>query len=98
MRRTTARRESGVTFLTMPSGTQPVAGALSRAVSSDLLTVMEHEKVSILALSAKAGLSRSYLRRRLLNEAALTLNDVEALCAALAIDVGPFLLDASKQR
>ena len=46
------------------------------------------------ALAEKAGLSRSYLGKRLRDEAALTSNDIEALCAALEIDIWTFANDA----
>jgi len=42
------------------------------------------------ALAEKSGLSRSYLGKRLRDEAALTSNDIEALCAALDIDIRTF--------
>lgn len=71
----------------MPSGKQPAPGPLARKVSAHIRMVMEREGVTKTALAKASGLSRNYLSKRLLDEVPLTLNDVEAVCAALGIEV-----------
>ncbi|MBP3044846.1 helix-turn-helix transcriptional regulator [Arthrobacter sp. zg-ZUI227] len=42
-------------------------------------------------LAEEAGMSQSYVSRRLLDEAPFTLNDIEPICAALKQELCPFL-------
>jgi DNA-binding phage protein len=72
--------------MTMPSGKQPVPGALARAFSAHVRMVMARDRVTAQALAEESGLSRSYLGKRLRDEVPFTLNDVEAICQALAIE------------
>lgn len=71
----------------MPSGTQPVAGQLSRAFSARVRMLMARDRVTAQALAEAAGLSRSYLGKRLRDESAFTLNDVESISRALKIEM-----------
>jgi transcriptional regulator with XRE-family HTH domain len=51
---------------------------------------MAEQRMTARALAQKSGLSRSYLGKRLRDEASLTSNDIEALCKALNIDILTF--------
>ena len=80
--------------MAVPSGKQPAPGPLARAISAQIRMLMGERRMTAQALAEKAGLSRSYLGKRLRDEAALTSNDIEALCAALEIDIWTFANDA----
>lgn len=71
------------TIMSMPSGKQPVPGPFARAFSAHIRLVMSRERINITTLAGAAGLSRSYLGKRLRDEVAFTLNDVEVLCEVL---------------
>jgi transcriptional regulator with XRE-family HTH domain len=49
--------------------------------------VMARERVTAKDLAAVTGISRSYLGKRLRDEAPFSLNDVEAISKALGIDL-----------
>lgn len=74
----------------VPSGTQPAPGPLARAISAQFRSLMAERRMTAQALAKEAGLSRSYLGKRLRDESSLTSNDIEALCAALDIDILTF--------
>ena len=67
----------------MPSGKEAASGPLARAVSAEVRAIMARHRMSGSKLAAKAGMSQSYISRRLLDDAPFTLNDVEAICNAL---------------
>lgn len=69
----------------VPSGKQPEPGELARAFSAHVRMVMARERVTAKALANATKISRSYLGKRLRDEAPFTLNDVEAICKALGI-------------
>ena len=71
----------------MPSGTQPEAGPFARAISAEFRAAMGRKQVSGPQLAKLSGLSRSYLSKRLRDEASFTLNDVEAISAALEMSL-----------
>lgn len=71
----------------MPSGKQPEPGQLARAFSAHVRLVMEDAGVTTAALAVAAGLSRNYLGKRLRDEMAFTLNDVEVISNALGIEL-----------
>lgn len=73
------------TLMSMPTGTQPAPGPLSRAFSSRVRIVMADARVTKTALAKACGVSRNYLGKRLRDEAPFSLNDVEAICRALGI-------------
>lgn len=75
----------------MPTGTQAAAGPLARATSAEIRAVMARKRMSGTRLAAAAGLSQSYVSRRLLDKASFTINDIEPICAALEQDLCPFL-------
>jgi len=74
----------------VPSGKQPAPGHLARAISAQFRILMAERRITARDLAEKAGLSRSYLGKRLRDEASLTSNDIEALCRALDIDIWTF--------
>ena len=74
----------------MPSGSQPAPGPLARAISAQVRVLMAEQHLTAKALAEKAGLSRSYLGKRLRDEASLTSNDIEALIDALGTDIMTF--------
>lgn len=49
--------------------------------------VMARDGVTAQELAARTGISRSYIGKRLRDEAPMTLNDVEAISKALHIDL-----------
>lgn len=74
----------------VPSGSQPSPGPLARAISAQFRILMAEQNITAVALAKKAGLSRSYLGKRLRDEASLTSNDIEALLDALGVDILTF--------
>jgi transcriptional regulator with XRE-family HTH domain len=58
---------------------------------------MAEQNLTAVALAKKAGLSRSYLGKRLRDEASLTSNDIEALLEALGVDIMKFANDAVRR-
>lgn len=83
--------------MNMPSGKQPEAGPLARAVSAEIRATMARQRVSAIWLANRSGLSRNYIGKRLRDEAAFTFNDVEAICAAIHEDL-PGLMDSAFRR
>lgn len=67
----------------MPSGKEAASGPLARAVSAEVRATMARHRISGAKLASLAGMSQSYISRRLLDDAPFTLNDVEAICRAL---------------
>lgn len=57
---------------------------------------MSRRRLSGTRLAAASGLSQSYMSHRLRDQAPFTLNDVEAICAALDQDLLPFLATVLK--
>ena len=78
----------------VPSGKAPSPGPLARAISAQVRVMMMEQNLTAQALAAKAGLSRSYLGKRLRDEASLTSNDIEALVHALGTDIMTFANEA----
>lgn len=81
----------------VPSGSQPSPGPLARAISAQIRVLMAEQNLTAVALAKKAGLSRSYLGKRLRDEASLTSNDIEALIDALGVDIITFANDAVRR-
>ena len=71
----------------VPTGKQPEPGSLARAFSSHVRMVMAKDRITAKGLADVTGISRSYLGKRLRDEAPFTLNDVEAICKALGIEL-----------
>lgn len=71
----------------VPTGKQPEPSPLARAFSRRVRLVMGDQRVTAQALAKTTGISRSYLGKRLRDESPFTLNDVEAICRALEIEM-----------
>lgn len=84
----------GGNVMVVPSGKQPEPGPFARAVSEEIRVSMARHRVSGAQLALKAGLSQSYLSKRLRDEVAFTANDVEAICAVLGEDLLALLSSA----
>lgn len=52
--------------------------------------VMADKRVTMQALADASGVSRTYLGKRLRDEASFTLTDVETICRALDMDLPTF--------
>jgi transcriptional regulator with XRE-family HTH domain len=78
----------------MPTGKQQEAGRFARAQSAEVRAALARQQMTIKELALRAGLSPSYLGKRLRNEASLTLNDLEAVCGALNEDIETFIVTA----
>lgn len=81
----------------VPSGKQAEAGPFARAIAAEIRAVMARHRVTMTLLADRAGMSRSYLGKRLRDEVALTLNDVEAICDAMREDLSGLMLAALKR-
>lgn len=71
--------------MSMPSGSQPKPGPLARAFSGHVRMVMARDRVTAQELAEKAGLSRSYLGKRLRDEVPFSINDLEAISLVLGL-------------
>ena len=80
-------RLKGLYAMSMPSGSQPKPGTLARAFSGHVRMVMARDRVTAQALAEAAGLSKSYLGKRLRDEVPFSLNDVEAISKALGMEL-----------
>jgi len=59
---------------------------------------MAEHSITAQDLAKKAGLSRSYLGKRLRNESSFTVNDIEAICDALDVDLEYFSYEVVRRR
>jgi len=71
----------------VPTGKQPEPSPLARAFSSRVRIVMADKRVTAQALAEATGISRSYLGKRLRDEASFTLTDVEMISNALGLEL-----------
>lgn len=78
----------------MSSGKQAKPGPFARAISAEVRADMARLRINSVQLSARAGMSRTYLGKRLRNETPFTFNDAEALCAAMGLDLHEFIQSA----
>lgn len=74
----------------VPSGKQPAPSPLARAFSRRVRVVMAEQRVTAQALAETTGISRSYMGKRLRDEASFTLSDVESISKALGIEIPEF--------
>lgn len=82
------------TMYRMPSGSQPDSGPFARAVAGEIRAAMARHRVSGAQLARDTARSQSYLSKRLRDEAAFTLNDVEDICRELGEPVASLLARA----
>ena len=82
----------------VPSGSQPAPGPLARAEAAQVKVLMTEHEITAQDLARKAGLSRSYLGKRLRNESCLTVNDIEAICTALDEPLEVFAAEVVRRR
>ena len=75
----------------MPRGTTPESGPLARALSEEVRVALARRRFTVKQLAETAGMSPSYLGKRLRDEAPLNSNDVEAICIALGEDPMDFI-------
>ena len=78
----------------MPKASQPVSGPFARAVSAEVRAALARQRMTMKDLAGKAGMSESYLGKRLRDLSPLTANDIETLCAILGEDVLHFITAA----
>lgn len=71
----------------VPAGKQPEPSPLAKSFSALVRMVMARDGVTAQELATRTGISRSYIGKRLRDEAPMTLNDVEAISKALGIDL-----------
>ncbi|MFH5879799.1 helix-turn-helix domain-containing protein [Arthrobacter sp. NA-172] len=71
----------------MPQGKQNPSGPFARATSAEVRATMARQRVSGAQLAFRAGVSQSYLSKRLRDDLPFTLNDIEAICKALDEDL-----------
>ena len=81
----------------VPSGKAPAPGPLARAISAQFRVLMAEQNLTAQELARRSGLSRSYLGKRLRDEASLTSNDIEALLDALGVDIMTFANEAVRR-
>ncbi|MEO5920458.1 MAG: helix-turn-helix transcriptional regulator [Pseudolysinimonas sp.] len=70
----------------MPRTAQPEPGKYARAVAAEIKSEIGRRSISRRELARRAGLSEPYLRDRLNDQYALTINDVAAICEVLDLD------------
>ncbi|SDK81218.1 helix-turn-helix transcriptional regulator [Arthrobacter sp. ok362] len=73
--------------MSMPSGKQPESGKFARAVTDEILMSMARKRISGAQLASETSRSQSYISKRLRNEVAFTVNDIEEICDALGEDL-----------
>lgn len=71
----------------MPSGSMGRAGVIACAMSAAVRGHIRRQRLSDNILAARIGVSQNCLSKRLRDDAPPTLNDVEAICAALNVPV-----------
>ena len=59
---------------------------------------MAEHRVTAQDLAKKAKLSRSYLGKRLRDESSFTVNDIDAICEALGIELEVFAMEVIRRR
>lgn len=59
---------------------------------------MAEYRITAQDLAKKAKLSRSYLGKRLRDESSFTVNDIDAICEALDIELEVFAMEVIRRR
>jgi transcriptional regulator with XRE-family HTH domain len=71
----------------MPAGKEPEPGAFARALSDEVRHALTRHRKSGAQLAGMIGRSKSYVSKRLRNEAAFSATDVEDICRVLGEDL-----------
>ena len=85
--------------MSVPAVKQQESGPFAKAISAEVRAALARQRLTAKDLAKKAGLSESYLGKRLRDIAPLTANDFEAICKALNEDILSFItaaLDAAR--
>lgn len=80
----------------MPSGTRPLPGPLSLAVAHTLSTAIRDRGRAQAEVAAAADMSASQLSRALSGQKVFTLDQLDAVCAAIGLDLVTTLGDADR--
>lgn len=80
----------------MSLGKQNPSGPFARAISAEVRATMARQRVSGAKLAADAGLSPSYLSKRLRDDLPFTLNDIDAVCSALGENLETIVATAAR--
>ena len=59
---------------------------------------MAEYRITAQDLAKKAKLSRSYLGKRLRDESSFTVNDIDAICEALDVELEVFAMEVIRRR
>ena len=59
---------------------------------------MAEHRVTAQDLAKEAKLSRSYLGKRLRDESSFTVNDIDAICEALGVELEVFAMEVIRRR
>ena len=59
---------------------------------------MAEYRITAQDLAKKAKLSRSYLGKRLRDESSFTVNDIDAICEALGVELEVFAMEVIRRR
>lgn len=78
----------------MPSGTRPLPGPLSLEVAALLSEALRSRGVPQSAVAAAADMSASQLSRTLSGQKVFTLDQLDAVCTALGVDVTAVISEA----
>jgi len=82
----------------MPSGTRRPPGPLSRAIANILSDALGDAGIGQTELGEVVGISQSQLSKLLRAERALTIDELDRLCTALALDLIDVITRADSAR
>lgn len=85
-------------MLAVPTGRSRVPGSLSRAVGAILAGRASERGLTQGQLGTAAGVSQSQVSKLFRGERALTLDQYDALCEALDLDIVGILIEAEEGR
>ena len=80
--------------MSVPAVKQQESGPFAKAISAEVRAALARQRLTAKELAHRAGISESYLGKRLRDIAPLTANDFEAICKALGEDILPFIAAA----
>jgi transcriptional regulator with XRE-family HTH domain len=80
----------------VPSGKQPDSGNFARAISAAIRWSMSRQRISGAQLAERTSRSQSYISKRLRDEVAFTINDIEEICKVLDEDLVKLVVSAAR--